>query len=210
MPHLLTAGAAIASMLALPAPLAASEYPTDQIAVEVVTVNGSGCPAGTAKVTANADNTAFTVTYSDYVAQTGAGASLTDFRKNCQLSIRLVAPAGFTYAIAKAEYQGFAHLAPGATGAEIANYYFQGSSANSPVSHTFVGPYNDTWRTTDVGSLTDQDYAPCGAQRNLNINTELRVSAGSSDSAGGGSFMSMDTTDASVHTVYHLAWTRCS
>ena len=206
MPHMLAAGAAIVSMLALPAPIVATDSPADRIAIEVVTVNGSGCPAGTATVVPSADNTTFTVTYSDYLAQAGVGASLTDFRKNCQLSIRVVPPAGYTFAIARADYQGYANLAQGATGAELASYYFQGSSATEQVSHVFTGPYNDVWQTTDVGALA---YAPCGTLRNLNINTELRVSAGGSDSSTTTSVMAMDSTRGSVHTVYHLNWARC-
>ncbi|CAM5378677.1 hypothetical protein SALBM311S_06184 [Streptomyces alboniger] len=38
-------------------------------------MNGSGCPQGTAAVAVSEDNTAFTVTYSDYLAQAGAPPS---------------------------------------------------------------------------------------------------------------------------------------
>ncbi len=58
--------------------------PPDRIVIDVVTVNGSGCPAGTAAIAVSPDNQAFTVTYSDYLAQVGVGSKPTDFRKNCQ------------------------------------------------------------------------------------------------------------------------------
>jgi hypothetical protein len=205
---MLAAGAVLASLLASPAPLAAADTPSGQFAIEVVTVNGSGCPAGTAMVAA-ANNTEFTVAYSDYLAQTGGGAAPTDFRQNCQLSVRVVPPNGYTFAIARVDYQGYAHLAAGASGAEIANYYFQGSSENASIGHSFTGPYDDTWQTADITAASSLVYAPCGVQRNLNINTELRVSAGSSDAAKTPSFMAMDSTRASVHSVYRLAWARC-
>src|SRR6188474_114001 len=102
--------------------------PLDRIVIDVVTVNGSGCPAGTAAVAVSPDNTAFTVTYSTYLAQVGVGATPIDMRKNCQLNIVVHVPQGFTYAIAQADYRGFAHLASGATAIERANYYFQGTS----------------------------------------------------------------------------------
>ena len=44
-------------------------------------------------------------------------------------------------------------------------------------------------------------------QRNFNINTELRVTAGSDPSKV--SFMTMDSTDGDISTVYHLAWKEC-
>ncbi|WP_228004598.1 DUF4360 domain-containing protein [Amycolatopsis sp. YIM 10] len=60
--------------------------PPDHFTIDVVTVNGSGCPAGTAAVAVSPDNKAFTVTYSDFLAQVGVGATPTDFRENdnCQ------------------------------------------------------------------------------------------------------------------------------
>src|SRR4051794_2712876 len=76
--------------------------PSDHIVIDVVTVNGTGCPAnkpGSATVAVSPDNTAFTVTYSEYQAAAGAGAARTDARKNCQLNIMVHVPSGFTYAV---------------------------------------------------------------------------------------------------------------
>lgn len=77
------------------------------------------------------------------------------------------------------------------------------------MSHSFVGPYSDDWQTTDKTDVAALVYAPCGELRNLNVNTELRVGAGTSDPTETTSFMSMDSTDASVSTVYHLSWKTC-
>lgn len=70
-------GGAIAALFAtaLPGPDPSSgivDPPPDKIVIKVATVNGSGCPQGTAAVAVSPDNTAFTVTYSDYLAQVGA------------------------------------------------------------------------------------------------------------------------------------------
>ncbi len=201
-------GGMVAALVAPPGASPDSAPPTERIAIDVVTINGSGCPAGTAAVAPAADNTAFTVTYSDYLAQVGPASRPTDFRKNCQLNLRVHVPQGFTFAIAQADYRGFASLASGATGLERANYYFQGESTTAFVSHPFAGPMVDDWRTTDNTDVAELVFAPCGEQRNLNINTELRVSAGTSNPAAT-SFMAMDSTDGSVNTIYHLAWKQC-
>ncbi|MEU7137657.1 DUF4360 domain-containing protein [Streptomyces sp. NPDC046261] len=184
--------------------------PPDRVVIDLVSVNGSGCPAGTAAVAVAPDNTAFTVTYSNYLAQVGVGSAPTDFRKNCQLGLNVHVPQGFTYAIARADYRGFAHLQRGATGLERASYYFQGMSQTSSVSHRFAGPLSDNWQTSDVNEASALVYAPCGAQRILNVNTELRVNAGSSDASTTNSFMAMDSTDGSVNTLYHFSWKECS
>jgi hypothetical protein len=205
--------AALAASFFAAAPAHAAGYldsptppPTDKIVIDLVTVNGSGCPAGTAAVAVSPDNTAFTVTYSNYLAQVGGGAAVTDFRKNCQLALRVHVPSGFTYAISEADYRGFASLLAGAYASERANYYFQGFAQTSTVVHNFTGPYADDWQATDVNDVAQLVYLPCGAERNFNINTELRVGAGTSK---GASFITMDSTDFSLNTVYHFAWKKC-
>ncbi|MFK0044099.1 DUF4360 domain-containing protein [Streptomyces sp. NPDC090741] len=205
-----TVGAAVAALSALTVPAQADtvDTPPGRITVEVVGVNGSGCPQGTAGVTAASDNTSFSVTYSNYLAQAGAGSGGTEFRKNCQLALQVHVPQGFTYAIARADYRGFAHLQRGAYGQQRANYYFQGMPQTARTTHQFGGPYSDNWQASDQTEYQDLVFAPCGEQRNLNVNSELRVYAGTSNPQAL-SFMSMDSTDGSVSTVYHFEWKEC-
>ncbi|WP_242907277.1 DUF4360 domain-containing protein [Actinomadura terrae] len=211
----MTASAACAAALALAGGLAPSASattddppPSDRIVIDVLTVNGSGCPAGTTAVATASDNTAFTVTYSNYLAQAGGDSRATDFRKNCQINLRVHVPQGFTYAIAGADYRGFAHLEDGASGLERANYYHQGMQQSTPVSHTIKGSFSDDWQFSDRTPVTELVFKPCGEDRNFNVNTELRVNKGSSD-ASKTSFMAFDSTDGSVKTTYHFAWKRC-
>jgi hypothetical protein len=183
--------------------------PTDRIVIDVVTVNGTGCRPGTAAVAVSPDNEAFTVTYSEYTAQVGVGSKPTDFRKNCQLSLRVHVPQGFTYAIAQADYRGFASLAKGATGMQRANYYFQGQSQTAYSTHNFKGPLQDDWQVTDSTNISSVIWHPCGAYRNLNVNTELRANAGTSDPKKTTSFVQMDSADLGISTIYHFSWKHC-
>lgn len=208
----LLAGGALAALLGagLPAqdPSAIIDPPPDKIRIEVATVNGSGCPRGTAAVAVSNDNTAFTVTYSDYLAQAGGNSAPTAFRKNCQLSLKVYVPHGFTYAIASADYRGFASLERGAKGTEKASYYFQGSPDTDAKTHSFTGPVADNWQATDETEVTQLVWAPCGKQRNFNVNTELRVDLGTSDRTKT-SFMTMDSTDGDISTIYRVKWKEC-
>ncbi|GAA3029254.1 hypothetical protein GCM10020000_02260 [Streptomyces olivoverticillatus] len=74
---------------------------------------------------------------------------------------------------------------------------------------TSLSPANDDWQTTDTTDIDALIYAPCGAMRNFNINTELRVDAGTSDPTKTNSFVTMDSTDGSFNTLYHFAWKEC-
>ncbi|MFD1829400.1 DUF4360 domain-containing protein [Streptomyces desertarenae] len=185
-----------------------STVPDEKIQVSVNTVNGSGCPAGTAAVAVSSDNTAFTVTYSDYLAVAGVGAQPTDFRKNCQLNLTVRVPHGFTYAIAGVDYRGYAYLERGATATQKAQYYFQGSPDTTASSHQISGPYDSNWQTADRTEIGELVWAPCGVERNVNVNTELRVDGGESADRTT-SFIAMDSTDGAVNTVYRIAWKRC-
>ena len=207
---LLTGAALLASCAtAAPASAAPATGPTDQMIIGVVAANGSGCPWGSADATVSPDNTAFTVTYSQFMAQTGVGAMQTDFRKNCQLALDVHVPQGFTYAIAGIDYRGFAHLERGASGSETANYYFQGEPQTTRIRHGFTGPFDSDWQRTDSIGVSSLSFLPCGEQRYLNVNTELRVNRGWSDTRNTTSMLTMDSTDGSIDTVYHIAWKRC-
>ncbi|MGW2640006.1 DUF4360 domain-containing protein [Streptomyces sp. NPDC001348] len=205
---------AVAALLTSAIPSAHAESPVvsnpppDKIVIDVATVNGSGCPQGTAAVAVSPDNTAFTVTYSAYLAQAGGNSDPTAFRRNCQLNLIVHVPQGFTYAIASADYRGFASLQRGATATQKASYYFQGQPDTTTKTHPFSGPLNDDWQATDSTDVAQLVYAPCGVLRNFNINTELRVNAGTA-SPGKVSFMTMDSTDGDISTTYHMAWKAC-
>jgi len=184
--------------------------PSDQVAVDLVTANGSGCPGAMATATMSPDNTAITIRVGnlDYTALVGVGATRTDWRKNCQLNLSVHVPTGFTYAITSAEYHGFASLATGASAMTLANYYFQGQSQTVYARHSLTGPFADEWQTTDWIDLSALIYAPCGAQRNLNVNTELRAMAGTSDTRTTTSLISMGD-DSYAMAILHLGWGTC-
>lgn len=197
-------GAALALAASAVASPAVAAPPSGKVTLDVVTVNGTGCPAGTVAVAVNSDNTAFTATYSDYLAESGSGVSITQNRKACQMSLLVHVPSGFTFAVAQADYRGYAQLARGATGTVQASYYFMGESATATSTHTFRGPLADNWQTTDRTAVASLVYKPCGVDRNLNVKSALRVAPSNL-----ASFMAMDSTDGSVSTIFRFAWKSC-
>jgi len=188
---------------------AASTPPAGSITIDVVTVNGSGCKPGTAAVAVAPDNQAFTVTYSEYTASVGLGSTALDFRKNCQINVRVNVPQGFTYAVAKADYRGYGFLAKGASAKLRSSLYFQGLSQTLIATHNFSGAMDDYWQATDTADVAALIFKPCGEQRLLNVNTSLQVAAGTSNPKTTTSLFTMDSTDGSVKTLYHFAWLTC-
>ncbi|MDP9793223.1 hypothetical protein J2S43_001735 [Catenuloplanes nepalensis] len=203
--------AALGTVLALPlsAPAHADDdavaaVPDGAVTVEVIAASGSGCAPGTAWVATKSDKSGFRIRYYDFVAEAGGNAALVDRRKNCQIGVLITVPAGWTFAVAEADYRGRARLASGATGLQRTNYYWQGSSDNSSTAETFYGPFSGYWSTRDAAPALI--YTPCTAQRVLNINTELRVDAGTS---GYTSSMSMNSSEGDVDTLFNFSWTQC-
>jgi hypothetical protein len=205
-----TAAAALAVLFTLSStPAHAAEViPSDRVTIDVVMVNGSGCKQGTAEVVVAGDNTSFWVIYSDYLAQTGKGAGPTEIRKNCQLTLQINSPQGYSYGIAEATYAGYGHLERGATGSQSVNYYFQGQSATTTWKHSFTGPFDDNWSITHRTEFSEIVWSPCGEKRNLNVNSSLKVDKGTSD-ANANSFLTMDYTRGEVRTLHHFSWKRC-
>ena len=195
---------AVALSLAGPGYSDTTSVPATPITMSVKTINGTGCPAGTARVTALSGNTGFRVRYESFRAEDGGWADPTDIRKNCQIALQLNIPQGFTLAVARADYRGAAHLDSGATGLERSNYYFQGDSGNNYADHPFTGPLDGNWYATDATPALV--WAPCGQQVILNINSELRVDAGSS---GRTNYMSMRASDGNVDTLVQFSWANC-
>nr|WP_239138640.1 DUF4360 domain-containing protein [Actinoplanes regularis] len=210
LPRGFIALAFLASLLVAASPASArsilDDPPTDHIVIDLVAMAGSGCAPGTAAVAVSPDNKAFTAIYSEYLAQAGPGIPVTENRKNCQLNVLVHVPQGFTFAIAKVDYRGYGFLQRGAVAQQRANYYFQGMTQGTYVNHPITAPLDDNWIATDDVPIAAQVFHPCGEMRNLNINTELRVAKGTSTDV---SYLTMDSTDGSIETVYHFAWKRC-
>ncbi|TDD37314.1 DUF4360 domain-containing protein [Actinomadura sp. KC06] len=194
-------GVAAAALPVLTSPPAAAAPPHRDPTIEITTVNGSGCRPETVTVTPRSSG--FTIRYSDYSAKIGGDALPTDYRKNCQLGLRIIPTEGFTYAVMAVDHRGSAQLAPDATGVLKASHEFAGSPRQAQTTHSFKGPLSGGWQVAekiDPGQLV---WASCREERNLNISTELRVNAVDRTTA--------NTFDmhSGLGSAYHFAWKTC-
>jgi Domain of unknown function (DUF4360) len=180
-----------------------SSPPPGKVAMKVVSANGSGCPRGSADVSVSPGNRSFKVTYRKFTASSGPGAAAIGFRKNCQLALEITGPKGWTWAVSRVVASGSASLRSGATGIQQSSYYWSGGSQTVRVSNAFTGPVSGRWERSNKVPQKSLGYLPCGQRRNLNVNLELRVNAGS---ATGRNLLTMDSTSGSV---FHVVWRKC-
>ncbi|GIE97565.1 DUF4360 domain-containing protein [Paractinoplanes rishiriensis] len=189
---------AVAALLTLPAP----------VVVDVITLNGTGCAPGTTAISVLPDNSGFQIDHTDFRAVAGGDAPVTAFRRNCQLNLVVHVPDGWTYAISRIVHQGSLHLEPGATAVLRSLYYYAGGPLPAYRTHTFTGPLDQDWQAIDTIELEAQVFVPCGQQRNLNVNAELRVTPG--DTPAVSSWIAMRALSTDVRTTYEFAWRECA
>jgi hypothetical protein len=197
----------LAATLAAPDVARAAESPPGRVFFDIVSVSGTGCPAGTTAVSYSVSGDAFTLQHASFVAAVGVGASPVDWRKYCQVRLMVHPPAGYSYAITGVDHRGSISLAAGANAVERTSYYFAGQVQTALVTHQFLGPVSDDWQTSDQITIDSLGFSPCGAERELNVNTEVRVLAGTSNPAATTNSMTETETAADL---YHLTWRRCA
>jgi len=167
---------------------------------------GSGCPAGTVSGQLSSDLTTITLLYADFVAQAGNNMSPSNYRKNCQLNVKLKYPSGWQFSVFKADYRGYAQIPEGDTGTCKATYYFSGDTRQITSTMTIRGPYDDNYIKTDQFGVESTVWSPCGLEGLLNINSEVRLSP---MDAVKPALMTVDSTDLRFQQVHYLQWQVC-
>jgi hypothetical protein len=174
-----------------------------------VTANGTGCPAGSWKTDISSDGQTFTTTFDRYVTEINERQTVAV--KNCQLTIKLHSPNGLSYSVSQFYYQGYAFLEEGVKARQIAQYYFQGNPvAAEQIRADLVGPVDDTYLFEDkIRTIDTVVWSPCGVDRNLNVNTTLRLQNDSSNPGNG--YINVSSVDGKTETklVFRLNWRKC-
>jgi len=202
-----TLAAAALALVGAASSVAATAAPQGFNITDLV-VNGSGCPAGSAQYVLSADHTSVTVTFSQYQASVGPGIPITQNRQNCQLTLAVNVPSGFTFGIAAVDYRGYYQLDNKVTADQQATYYFQGQLAQATAHSTLTGAIEgNDYTFRDEFDLASTVLAPCGAKTVLNINSQLRANNGANPSGSG--FITDDSIDATLTQVFNFNWQTC-
>jgi hypothetical protein len=149
-----------------------------------VTANGTGCPAGTWETVISPDGKAFTTKFNAYEAKVDASSTIAV--KNCQVTVKLHSPRGQSYRVKKFAFDGHAFLEEGVKARYIAQYYFQGNPvASEQIRVDLAGPVDERYVFEDTLHTTASAvWSPCSVDRNLNINTTLRLQSGDTKKTG--------------------------
>jgi hypothetical protein len=177
----------------------------------------------------SSDQSTLTLVFDSYVASLGPGISVTENRKNCQLTVDIQYPGGFQYSILSADYRGYAAIEKGITGTLKSTYYFSGQQAQVSCAHyhrkprlanprqstteqSFVGPINGDYVKSDKAESTSTVMSPCGASGMLNINSQVRLTStvpSTSPNKPTG-LLTTDSTDLKFTQVVSVQWQKCN
>lgn len=199
--------ATLVAWLGLTASPAAAIDKPDYVRIRSIHYAGSGCPAGSVAENVSPDLTAFTLLFDSYIAEAGPGVPASQKRKNCQVTLDLDIPQGWSFTIADIDYRGYASLERGVTGLQKATYYFQGQSTQVSGETSLRGEMDRDYHIRDELVLTAEVWSPCGASRALNINSQVRVD--NTRNPRGYGMLTTDSMDGVFTTIYNLKWRRC-
>lgn len=164
---------------------------------------GTGCPAGTASVVLSPDQTALSILFDQYVAESGAAKRMD--RKTCNIAIPVHVPQGYSVAVLAVDYRGFMSIPSGGQGRFDVEYFWAG--ARGPrILRDFNGPMNDSFNIRDQLQATTLVWTRCGESVNLRVNSSLQAIT---NRRGEQTYASVDSADVSSRVVYHLQWKRC-
>ncbi|TEB33600.1 hypothetical protein FA13DRAFT_1730650 [Coprinellus micaceus] len=196
----------VATALAAPSPLAPRFAPPTGFNITSVGVIGTGCPSGSAYVLISDDATALTAVFSELSAIAGPGVSISNNRRQCQLTLGVRVPKGYSFGLNSVESAGYYQLDPSVSASHSSLYYFQGQLTQGAAQNTFVGPVEGkTYISKEAYDGSGTARSPCGQDTVLNINTDVRAS--NSNNKNGFGYISKDFIQ--FRQTLNLDWRAC-
>jgi hypothetical protein len=178
-----------------------------QVSIAGFVSGGSGCPGDTVRglLTSSLPGTlpdTLTLLFDAYIAEQGPGIASIERRKNCNITIDLAVPQGFSFSLVEAEYRGFADLPTGVKGVQSTTYSFPFS--NSATFQTVLnGPLTANYKRND--ELGAAVFSPCKQSVPLTLATQAFLSGDRTKSA----LITLDQTTTRVTHIYSFQWRRC-
>lgn len=147
---------------------------TGTVSIGSFTHGGSACPAGSVAANISPDATALTIIFDNWVVEMDDTPAPVVTRQ-CRLDMKLVAPAGWRYAILGLDYRGFADLEAGARAEQTASYRFNGGAVGQLNPMLLTGPLSTDYINSTEIALTNLPWSSCGGDMTLTIDTSSKI-----------------------------------
>jgi len=186
--------------------------PSDQVRINGVSANGSGCPSGSVTANFNSDRTILSLLFQKYEATIGPQSKdRRDARKACTVILNMHYPEGFQYSVGTFTTRGYADIDQGITGEVVSSYYFAGYAQDVSAKVTVQGPNHGGYTKSDRIDIKSLIWSPCGKDQSATVKTEVRLVSNTNDRNAGG-LLTVDSIDTRVEQKmqYQLSWRRAS
>lgn len=161
------------SLFAAPAFADRLDVTMTDVSIRDVIHNGSGCPLGDEVSARFIAPHVIKILVPEFSARTGAGVSLRDIRKNCQIGLDIERPNGMTFQLTRAFIAVKSDLNESQAGDIKLSTYFQGSAETAEVLKTMEGPASQAQYLHLA--LDRSAFASCEESRLLNVNLAARL-----------------------------------
>jgi hypothetical protein len=165
---------------------------------------GTGCPAGSVSATLSPDSTSLSLLFDGYYVEAGGTTGLSFDRKNCNVSIPVNVPQGYSVSVISIDYRGFNQLPNGGQSTFNVEYFFAGGRGPT-FTRNFRGELSDEYLIHNELTAESTVWSACGAQVLLRTNSSIRVQT----TAGRQALATVDSQDVSAAIIYNLRWRRC-
>lgn len=176
-----------------------------EVEIKDATVNGSGCPVGTATVIVTNSKPSgpvdyFQVTFDDFIVEKPGKA-----RKFCNVALDLKFPQGWSYSVMDIETDGYAEIQKGVRGKLKMEYAFRGTSARASKTRNQKGYWEGEYKFSDrFGQVV---WSPCGKVLPVNLKTTIQLSGRAKN--GEDSVMTVDQQSGLLTQLWGIRWKRC-
>lgn len=201
--------AQIGAMMSSNSAFAQATPDPSQVYIQRLTYAGAGCATGTVAHNVASDAKAFTLLFSNFIAEAGPNVRAGKDRSACRITVDLRFPNGWSYSVFTVDYRGFMSLDPNVSATQKSSYYFQAASGSARnFSTTSWGPVDRDYQLRDSIVVSDLNWSPCGRTRAMNIDTEISVNNSLARQNSG--VITIDSIDGQLVQTYGVIWQRCS
>ncbi len=178
----------------------------DTFGIDGITIQGDECPGGAA-TDVSTDREAFTVIFSNFLAQ--VDPTTHQAKAKCKVTLKMNVPAGWSYAVTSVDFRGFVSLEPGVTATKQTRYHMAAQGKDKTPERgpvfTWNGPFEEDFAVRDIGDLTEPYWSRCGKGKVFQISTDVTLTNPNGNAAASG-FLALDSIDGQV---FPVQWRHC-
>ncbi len=160
-----------ASLLSLPSIGAPNKK--QSITIGNIAYSGNACPKGSVSASLKPNSTQLHINFRNYIVETH-GRNQRSLRKTCNIALPIIVPAGMSFSLVSAHYNGRVSLPAGSQARFMNTYSFSGRRGNR-FRTDILGPNKTGYSFRDPLSSFASVWSVCGKNTTLRITTSTKI-----------------------------------